>query len=98
MVAKNENMDSLIARYGSPDVQSVSSVKNEYSFDTYGLPDHKVKELILKKSLVDAAELLLSNTEHQIVILSRDVNGFPLLLEDNGAGRLINGLEFDYED
>lgn len=100
MVAKNENMDYLLAKYGSSDVQSdpvVPAVKNEYLFDTYGIPEHKIREFILKQSLIDAAELLLSNSEHEILILSRDANRRPLLLEANGAGRLINGLEFDYE-
>ncbi len=64
----------------------------------YGLPDHKVREFVHKQSLVEAAELLLSHTDDSILIVSRGSNGQPSVLESNGAGGLIDFLDFEYED
>jgi len=56
-----------------------------------------LRELIVKKSLVDAANLLLYHLD-TVVILSRNLDGSPSILEYNNAGRLIGALGFIYED
>jgi|GEM_PF-3023538 len=101
MVVKNENMDSLIARYGSPDVQtetSVSVVKNEYPFDVYGLPAHHVKSLIRRQELFNAAKTLLDSS-CGVLILSLNSDGSPSILECGDSRNLLHDyLNINYDE
>ena len=101
MVVKNENMDYLIGKYGSPDVRSepsVSVVKNEYPFDVYGLPVHHVKSLIRRQELFNAAKMLLASS-CGVLILSRNSDGSPSILECGDSCNLLHDyLNVNYDE
>ncbi|WP_312812304.1 hypothetical protein [Sedimentibacter sp.] len=102
MSNENGKMKHLYDSYARSDVddlkvESSYSGDSEFLFYHHDIPAYRVRELIVKKALFDAAVLLLAHGD-SVVILSRNRDGSPSVLEYDNAGHLVNLLDFEYDD